>query len=69
MFSEKYPSLAWWITDNEGEIHLGSADEYDDTLLRIIDEIGLAYEDEDSDSLDEALEKAERWAAEEIENF
>ena len=67
MFSEKYPNLEYWI-DAHGWIELGS-DENSDSWIRIMNEGGLCYEDENSKSLDEALEKAERWAAEEIENF
>ncbi|WP_375562532.1 hypothetical protein ACE193_08305 [Bernardetia sp. OM2101] len=65
MFSEKYPNLEYWV-DAQGWIELGS-DENSDSWIRIMDTGGLCYEDEDSSSLDEALEKAERWAAEENE--
>jgi len=66
MFSEKYPNLEYWI-DSQGWIELGS-DENSSSWIRIMDEGGLCYEDENSSSLDEALEKAELWASEENEN-
>jgi hypothetical protein len=67
MFSEKYPNLAQLIED-DCQIQLGSSNEYDTTVIRVISEYGLEYEDENSSSLDEALEKAEIWASEENED-
>jgi len=66
MFSEKYPNLEYWI-DSQGWIELGS-DENSSSWIRMLDIGGLCYEDENSSSLDEALEKAELWASEENEN-
>lgn len=66
MFSEKYPNLAQLI-ENDCQVQLGDSSEYYPAMIRIISEYGLDYEDYDSDSLDEALEKAEIWAAEENE--
>ncbi|MEM1326532.1 MAG: hypothetical protein AAGI23_11285 [Bacteroidota bacterium] len=65
MFSEKYPNLDYWIY-SQGWIEMGS-DHYSSSLIRILDEGGMYYEDEESTSLDEALEKADRWMATEIE--
>jgi hypothetical protein len=67
MFSEKYPNLAILI-ENQSQIQLGDSSEYYPVMIRIISEYGLEYEDENSSSLDEALEKAEIWASEENED-
>ena len=64
MFSEKYPNLAWWIAD--GWVELGKSD-FSDSWVRVLDLGGMCWEDKDSDSLDEALWKAEVWASQEIE--
>lgn len=66
MFSENYPNLAYLFAEHEYQIQLGS-DEDDTSMVRIISENELRYEDWESKSLDEALEKAEIWAAEENE--
>lgn len=57
-FSQKYPHLAWWI-DNHGYIEMGT-DPNTDSLIRLYDEGGLWWEDDD-DSLpiDDALANAE----------
>ncbi len=51
MFEKNYPLLAAWI-DCEGRIELGP-DHYGDSILRIINEGGLVYEDEASSTVDE----------------
>ena len=66
MFSKKYPNLNWWI-NNHGWIELGS-DEYSSSWIRILDEGGMYWEDDDSESLDESLEKADIWMSTEIED-
>ena len=66
MFSEIYPNLDWWV-DGQGWIELGG-DTYSNFWVRILDEGGTCWEDEGSNSLDEALDLADRWAALEIEN-
>jgi hypothetical protein len=66
MFSEKYPNLDWWI-DTHGWIELGS-DENSSSWIRMLDIGGLCYEDENSSSLDEALEKADIWTSKDIED-
>jgi hypothetical protein len=57
IFSKQYPHIAWWI-DNNGWVALGS-DEDSDSLLRLIDSGGTCWADENSDTFDIALDKAE----------
>ncbi len=60
-FSQKYPYLTYWI-ESHGWIQLGSDDDSpSDSLLSILDAGGLCWEDEDSTSVDEALQKAEEY--------
>lgn len=66
MDSKKYPSLAWWI-NTLGWIELGASQEYS-SLVRVFYEDTLCHEDEDSSSLDSALEKAESWLSGELLN-
>jgi hypothetical protein len=63
-FSKKYPHVAWWI-ENHGWVELG-ADEGSTSLIRILDEGGLCWEDEESDSIDDALKSAEAFLKEEM---
>jgi len=65
MFLENYPNLDWWV-NNHGWIELGS-DTYSNSWLRLLDEGGTCWEDEDGDSLDEALQNGDIWASNEIE--
>lgn len=57
VFSKQYPHIAWWV-DNNGWMILGN-DEDSDSMMRLIDAGGICWEDEDSDTLDKALDKAE----------
>ena len=57
IFSKQYPHIAWWV-DNNGWMILGN-DEDSDSIIRLIDAAGISWEDEDSDSMDKALGKAE----------
>ena len=59
IFSKQYPHIAWWI-DNNGWMKLGN-DEDSDSLMRLIDAAGTSWEDVDSDSIDTALLKAEKF--------
>ncbi len=59
IFSKLYPHIDWWV-ENNGWMIIGS-DEESDSLLRLIDTIGVSWEDEDSRSIDEALVKAEKF--------
>lgn len=63
-FSKKYPHVTWWI-ENHGWIELGS-DEYSDSLVRLIDEGGTWWEDEEGASIDEALMNAEEFLKEDL---
>ncbi|MEL7123637.1 MAG: hypothetical protein AAFO07_29615 [Bacteroidota bacterium] len=65
MFLESYPNLSWWIK-SIGWIVLGS-DDYSNSWLRVLDEGGMCWEDKDSKSLDEALEKADKFIEENYE--
>ncbi len=63
-FSKTYPHLIWWV-ENQGWIEIGS-DDYSDSWVRLMDEGGTRWEDEDSETLDEALSKAEAFIAAEF---
>jgi hypothetical protein len=65
MFVEDYPNLAWWI-NNHGWIEIGN-DEFNYSMVRVLDIGGTCWEDKKSNSFEESLEKAERWASTEIE--
>lgn len=66
MFKNTYPNLNWWIV-NQGYIEIGE-NEFSGSLVRVLDEGGLCWEDENSKSIDKALQVADRWASEEIED-
>ena len=59
IFSKLYPHIHWWV-ENNGWMIVGS-DEESDSLLRLIDTIGVSWEDEGSRSVEEALGKAEMF--------
>ena len=63
-FSEKYPHIAWWI-NNHGWVELGT-DEESDSLVRLLDEGGTWWEDNDADSIDKALKNAENFLTEDL---
>ena len=63
-FSKSYPHINWWV-ENQGWIELGT-DENSDSLIRILDEGGMCWEDEDAEILDEALTNAEAYLSEEF---
>lgn len=65
MFTKHYPNLAWWI-DNHGWIEIGN-DDFNYSTMRVLDIGGMCWEDQ-SDSFEESLRKAERWASLEIES-
>ena len=65
-FSKKYPHLTWWV-ENQGRIEIGE-DDYSTSLLRLNDPGGTCWEDEESESIDEALEAAENFLKEELPN-
>lgn len=64
MFEKYFPNLDNWV-NSRGWIELGS-DEHSNSWLRILDEGGMVWEDEDSTSLDEALKVAKNWLAKEM---
>lgn len=66
MFSKNYPNVNYWI-ETQGWVELGS-DEDSDSWVRILDEGGMCWEDEDSVSLDEALKNADIWLSSEIQD-
>jgi hypothetical protein len=57
IFTKEYPHIAWWV-DNSGWMIMGN-DEDSDSILRLIDTSGLWWEDDTSDTLDKAFDKAE----------
>ncbi len=61
-FSSLYPYLAWWI-ENHGFTQIGLGNEHD-SFLMVLDEGGVCWEDNDSDSIDEALKAAEKYLKE-----
>lgn len=63
-FSKQYPHVAWWI-DNQGWIEIGT-DEYSDSLIRLLDEGGMWWEDKNATTIDEALSNAEAFLAEDL---
>jgi hypothetical protein len=63
-FAKSYPHLDWWI-HNQGWIEIGE-DEHSSSWIRVLDEGGLCWEDENSKTLDQALEAAEKFLKAEI---
>lgn len=63
-FTQRYPHLAWWV-ENHGYFELGT-DEYSSSLLRILDEGGMCFEDTDSDGVDFALAAGEEFLEAEL---
>lgn len=61
-FEEQYPYLAYWIED-WGEMTTTNGD-YGNSRLSLFDEGGDCYQDDDSKSHSEALQKAEKWLRE-----
>jgi len=64
MFEKNFPGLNWWI-NNQGWIQLGSEEERHNWIM-VLDENELSYEDENSQSLEEAMKKAEKWVLKKI---
>ena len=64
MFKKHFPHLEEWV-NTRGWVELGS-DEYSNSWVRILDIGGMVWEDEGSDSLEEALKAAENWLAKEM---
>ncbi len=58
-FSETYPYLTYWIED-WGEMETTNGD-WGRPRIRLIDEGGTWYEDYESKSQEEALQKAEKY--------
>jgi hypothetical protein len=61
-FATQYPYLTYWIKD-WGEMETTNGD-WNRPRIRLIDEGGTWYEDYDSKSHDEALQKAEQYLRE-----
>lgn len=61
-FAQQYPYLAYWIED-WGEMQTTNG-EYNNSRLMLMDEGGAYYEDEGSESIDEAFAKAEKYLRE-----
>lgn len=63
-FSRQYPYIAYWV-ENHGYLQLGIDDDSPiDAFLLLVDAGGNCYEDEDSESIDEAFQKAEKYLRE-----
>lgn len=65
-FEKIYPLFATWI-ECEGRIEL-RADYFSSSLLRIINEGGMIWEDSTSDTIDKALQNGEQYLKNEFEN-
>ncbi len=64
-FSHLYPYLSWWLSE-QGYMQLGQGNEYNhEPFLMLIDEGGMIWEDDDSEGIDEALVRAEKYLREE----
>lgn len=63
-FSKTYPHLTWWI-ENHGWIEIGT-DDYSGSWVRILDEGGTYWEDENADNIDEALANGEEFLVTDI---
>ena len=61
-FSTLYPYLAWWV-ENHGYIQLGAGNE-NEAFLTILDDGGVCWEDENSETIDQALKTAEKYLKE-----
>ena len=60
-FSTLYPNLSYWI-ESQGYMQLGIDDDSPiSSLLTLIDAGGVVWQDESSETLDEALNKAEAF--------
>jgi hypothetical protein len=59
MFSQKYPAIHFWL-QNYGSVELGE-DDKTHSLIRIMDEDGILYEDRASATFDESVDEAEAF--------
>lgn len=66
MFKQMYPLLATWV-ECEGRIEIGTDYLYS-SILRIINEGGMVWEDTTSNTIGEALQNGERYLKNEFEN-
>lgn len=67
-FEELYPYLAYWLED-WGEMQTTAA-QYGHSRIMLTDEGGVCYEDQNSRTFDDALQKAEAYIREvESERF
>lgn len=64
MFEKNYPNLSEWV-NSRGWIELGS-DEESDSWIRVLDMGGMVWEDNGSDSLEDALKAAEKFLVNEL---
>ena len=61
-FSSLYPYLSWWC-ENHGYMQIGLGTE-NDSFLMLMDDGGVSYEDDDSETIDQALKAAEKYLKE-----
>jgi hypothetical protein len=60
-FDDHYPNIAWWTQSGRGWIELGR-DEYNSSMIRVLDIGGLLWEgDDEYDSADEAMAEADNF--------
>ncbi len=64
MFSKEYPYVSSWISTT-GWIEIGQ-DEYSSSMLRIINEGGIVWEDTESNTIEESLKRAEKYLKDEL---
>jgi len=64
MFEKKYPYISSWIITT-GWIELGE-DDHSSSWVRVLNEGGLLWEDNESKSLNEALQRTESYLKNEL---
>jgi hypothetical protein len=63
-FSKQYPYLAWWL-NHQGYMQMGyDGDAYEYALLWLFDQGGTVWQDDESETFEEALAKAEKYVRE-----
>lgn len=62
-FSKRYPHTAYWV-ESQGWLEIGT-DNNSSSLVRLLDTGGVVWEDEESSTVDEALQSLEDFLKEE----
>ena len=64
MFSKEHSYASYWI-NTTGWIEIGQ-DEYSSSMLRILNEGGMVWEDTESNTIEESLKRAEKYLKDEL---